>query len=654
MPAVDRKELNNMEALDDRDIRAAQALIALAETARTQSPHRGQPSIAPRRGSRQESLVVIDPPRGDQSTGDSTTSIQSPGLTSTQSAGRSSFAPRPMSAQTSMRSRAGPSKALQDYLLRQQLLAGIAPENMIGVRDTRPGHSQEGVVNNPNNPSLVQITNDGIVIPYIPPAQFTGVLHPLPVRPTQISPAPVPLPRGQPVPRRGSNAAVGLRTQSASEIRTDASRGRVPVSREGSTGLSRRQSRPHATDSTHQGAEGGRTQNTEARPSGQRNDRYAPSDQQDRPQPRIQLFPTLSRGSISPMPLNSAAVPQGTGNEASMTATPPHNGFDIILAFTYHQSLALEFTTYLDVRDLITLFSISKTFNQFVKRRCSDIIKRQAMQKAPESAWIFPFRCYPSLCINNRNARQRLVPAGRIGGENNLTPSFRWLQMIIYRETTVRNIMSRMARANHGLPIECGSAIKKIWFLMDIPDNKRRIWTVENRNLWENIDILSGLYFLTQFSLLSNNQLSVVSGRLYRLLMAQPTLTMLWDVVNGTAIRHELDALKAFVRWAYTPLPHERDLDVYGVPARDVGALKYEGYGRNERTVMFYRPDMLMLHEMARRNLEASYMYSHTSTQSNSAPYHSRATRAMALWDEEMRREANAHRADWQTWVSLE
>ncbi|KNG90236.1 hypothetical protein ANOM_002027 [Aspergillus nomiae NRRL 13137] len=647
-----------MEALDDKDIEAAQTLVMLSTPSRGQGSSHGQraSAIEPRSGSHPKGSMQSSTPHARQSIDPTTnTSMHSSISNPAQPVRRSSFSSIPVPAQISTDTMTASDKALQAYLLRQQLLAGIAPENLIPMRPPTTGQTQggnQGIVNRPNNPSLVQITNNGISIPHIPPARFTGVLHPLPAQPTQGSRSPISLQR-QPISRCGSNPGAGLRTQPAAQVRSENSQGRNTVSHEGSSASGGRQSEPHASERPRQPSEGDRIRRAEARRPTQRNSHLAVPHQQDRSQPRLQLFPTLARGSISPLPLNSNTISPDTSNKSSNTTGLPHNGFDILLAFTYHQGLALEFTMYLNVEELINLLSISKPFNRFVKRNCFDIIKRQATRDAPESSQIFPFRCYSRLCIDNTNARRQPIPARDIVGENDLAPSFCWLQMIIYREKTVKKIMENMLVAGYGLPKPCEPVIKKLWFIMDIPDNRRREWTMMNRNLWQDIELFFAMIFIAQLDMLLRKKRESITGRLYHLLMAQPTMTVLWDVLRDAALRSEFETLKYFVRWKYNPLPHETDLYVYGVPPQEVGALQYEGYGRHERVTKFIQPDELILREMARRQLNLGDMYQDIFLTGNRARYYSRFSQAATSWDEEMKREAGAQGIDWQNVVRL-
>ncbi|KAF7621650.1 hypothetical protein AFLA_011944 [Aspergillus flavus NRRL3357] len=646
-----------MEALDDKDIEAAQTLIMLSAPSREQGPRCGQrtTSIEPR-SSHPEGSTQSNTPHVRQGDYPATTnsvhsSTSNPAQPTRQSSSGSHTIPALISTDTMTAS----DRTLQAYLIRQQLLAGIAPENMIPMRPPTTGQTQgrnQGIVNRPNNPSLVQITNNGISIPHVPPARFIGVLHPLPVQPTRNSRGPLS-PQRQPIFRCGSNPDAGLRMQLIAGVRSETSQSRNTVSHEGSGALSGLQSEPHASERPRQPSEGDRVRRAETRRPSQRDSRLAVSHQQDRPQPRLQLFPTLSRGSISPLPANNNTMAHDTGNKSSNTTDLPHNGFDILLVFTYHQGLALELTMYLNGEDLIKLIATSKPFNQFVKRNYSDIIKRQATRDAPQSSQIFPFRCYPRLCIDDTNARRQLIPPRDTAGENDLAPSFCWLQMIIYREQTVKKIMEKMLVAGHGLPKPCEPAIKKLWFLMDIPDNRRREWTIMNRNLWQDIELFFAMLFIAQLDALLRKKRSNITGRLYHLLMAQPTMTVVWDVLRDVALRNEFDILKSFVRWKYTPLPHETDLYVYGVPPHEVGALQYEGYGRHERVTKIVQPDELILREMARRQLNLGDMYKDIFLMGNGARYYSRSAQAATSWVGEMKREADAQGVDWQNVVKL-
>ncbi|KAJ5620817.1 hypothetical protein N7510_004801 [Penicillium lagena] len=73
--------------------------------------------------------------------------------------------------------------ALQSWLVRQQLLAGIPIDHlepMQGPRSRQQQVSPSGIHTRYRTPALLMITEDGIQIPRLPLAQFQGTLQPLP------------------------------------------------------------------------------------------------------------------------------------------------------------------------------------------------------------------------------------------------------------------------------------------------------------------------------------------------------------------------------------------------------------------------------------------------------------------------------------------
>ncbi|KAF7596560.1 hypothetical protein BBP40_000960 [Aspergillus hancockii] len=718
----------DLEEIDDRDIEAAQALILMASATRRPDIHHEQHAsfAQPSRGNSRQDPIEIDIARIEQITPSITNAPIHPPSVPIARTGRQQYRfiqqevsarGRVMSAghsdqtqspsrtvihsdqtQTPARPTPHPDEALQAYLVRQQLLAGIAPENVTPMRTPRADQPQgraQDIVNNPNEPSVVQVTNDGIVIPYIQPAAFNGVLHPLPVRPDQLTRSSI-LPRQGPrcgsnfsgvmtshsisnlraeaqtphsrqsasfegssgrlsrgqiiespsqqlAPRRGSNFSIDMSSQSASNLRTQTPLSRQCASFEGSSGPSGRVSRELIFASPNRSAEEGSTETL--RIVQRYNDSYSVSRERERQGPRLQLFPTLTNGILrSPL----------TSDSGQDTVEIPHNGFDILLSFTYHKDVALKFMEYLEIKGLINLFAISKPFHLFVKRHFMDIINGLAKHHADESALIFPPRCYPKLCTDLTSTRRQSLSARSASTQSRLVPSFRWLQMIIHREMTVRNIMGAMLRAGHGLPKRCEPAIKKMWFLMDIPDNKRRQWTVENRNVWEDIDVFFAILFIAQLDVVLRKKRSNITGRMFRLLLAQPTLTELWDVLRNASLRSDFDTLKAYVRWRYAPAESDADMHIYGVPPHEVGALQFEGYGRNEKTVILLRPDELVLRELSKRQLNMGEMYKNIFLYGDPARYHSRSTPHPVPWDTEIQLEAEKEGMTWQSMVILD
>ncbi|KAE8150185.1 hypothetical protein BDV25DRAFT_172329 [Aspergillus avenaceus] len=522
---------------------------------------------------------------------------------------------------------------LQIYLLRQQYLAGIQPENMIRMRPRTHATQGQSSSNNPNNPNVVQISNSGLVVPQIPPATFKGVLQPLPdqraggYRPPVMFPRPVvsnsrhvPDICAASQPHNNKNTA---HVQQAVALTAGPSQkiGNAPrvvqggVKSKSSQGSVKQKEKPQGVS------------------QGQKNDQA---------QYRLQMAPTIARAVTRNVPpLSSSGVAEGPKTKDVMEGKIPHNNFDILLAFTYHEMLLLRFTTYLGVQDIV----------KFVKKHYADVIVRQAVFKTPESARIFPFSCYPDLCRIVTNARQQSGSTRNAGDQTRTIPSFRWLFMITYRETVVQEIMRLMFRVGHAVPQQCASAIRKIWFLMDIRDNKRRLWTVQNPIIWGDTDIFFATLFITKLDMALRTKYPNITGRMFRLMLAQPTLTELKKALSKPALRSELDILKAYVRWKYTPLDHEKDMWIYGVPPQEVGSLQFEGYRRGERPIELRRPDELILGELGRRQLKVGHIYRDMFVQGNGARY--AQMQGLGRWDEEIKSLADREKINWNDAVRL-
>ncbi|OOF94323.1 hypothetical protein ASPCADRAFT_508086 [Aspergillus carbonarius ITEM 5010] len=459
-------------------------------------------------------------------------------------------------------------QALQAYLIRQQLIAGIQPQNIIPMRQP----------NNNNNtgektPAVIQITNAGVTVPKIPPAQFTGGFYPLPKHQVQFTPPP-------------NAGTVVTRPQSAAEVRTPETTTTIIPARPATAAL-----------------------------------RINPPDIRITPQQQPQTI-------HQPVP-NPNWNPAFTMLISPRPQTPKseREDFDLLQAFIYFPHLAVLLTTYLSTDDLVTLGSTSKSFHYFLSTHISGVIQAQ-ITHIPSAATTFPFLCYPKLCTHPGHWHQHPPPLPPLSPPppstqsptplSHLLPSIPWLRMITHRDLTTKEILHLLHTAGYPLPLICSLSIHKLWFLMDIPDNARREWTIRNPRLWQDGDIFFAVLFLVQVDMYLREKRDQRSNFIRRLIMAQPTLTFLKDYMRGRVLRENLDMLAAFVRWRYVPGVGEEGMQIFGVPYEMVGGLQFEGYGRGrgrgrgvgmETKAKLVRPDALVLREMARRGLSMQDMY---------------------------------------------
>ena len=274
--------------------------------------------------------------------------------------------------------------------------------------------------------------------------------------------------------------------------------------------------------------------------------------------------------------------------------------FSILQAMINHPELALKLAKFLDVDSLFALYTTSRTFHRAINLEYPRIILAQAMRHAPDSPFIFPYMCYKSLCIKH--------PAGN--GQGPLVPSFGWLRMVCEREQIARNIVSRIRQGGLYLPDRCITTVKKIWFLMDIPDNMHRIGIIQNIQIWTRDDLfLAVLFFMRLEMFFTPPESHGGQPYLQRMLIGQPSFNLLNDALERRALRTPLEVMQACVRWAPRTYPDRPPQPAFGVPANEVGQLQYEYYGRTGSRVRLMPPDELVLMECHRRGQDIQYEF---------------------------------------------
>ncbi|GAD93550.1 predicted protein [Paecilomyces variotii No. 5] len=464
--------------------------------------------------------------------------------------------------------------ALQAYLIHQQRLAGIAPDKIVMMDELRNSQQQAGQRQNRGPPPpILQITNDGVVIPHIPPAQFNGA-----------------------VPDASaiiSQSAVALR---ALEIQAQR-RGRANVPRGGRSLRSRQRQGPrlaHGRSVTQQ----------------------APvSSQESESSRRNALITTLQPGRqnapLVPSSATSLVRPSSQLRTAhGMNSATANNEFNVFNAIMKNPELAFIFAKHLDIRELISLYAISRDFHNLMNTRFAAMIIAQAKAKAPESAQIFPFRCYRKLCIEDPARNPHPDPARAVLGVSRDVPSFKWLQMLLWRDKIVMDIVRLLHQEGMIMPRNCITAIKKIWFMMDIPDNARRIGLIQNQTFWPDADLFFAMLFIVKLDLRFTDPLTGGGNdRMRKLALAQETLTVLWRLLQRPSLWTHLETLRGYARWKYEPPPHQVGKTLFGVPPEDIGRLQFENYGKTGRRVPMQLVDDLLIKECIRRQLGLHLRY---------------------------------------------
>lgn len=155
--------------------------------------------------------------------------------------------------------------------------------------------------------------------------------------------------------------------------------------------------------------------------------------------------------------------------------------FSLLEAFVRNNDLLVTLTSYLHVPSIISLYAISKSFHLSFNRHATAFILSNMRTWAPNADNIFPWRCYLSLCIKDPIKRLKSVPKAfqaeiyRMGDISRDVPSLRWLQMVVWREAIVADMIMQLSSKGLRCPTGAPDAIKRMWFALDLPLNAHRL-----------------------------------------------------------------------------------------------------------------------------------------------------------------------------------
>ncbi|KAL3491249.1 hypothetical protein BJX62DRAFT_237326 [Aspergillus germanicus] len=570
---------------------------------------------------------------------------------------------------------------LREHLIRQQLIAGIAPQNVLPMNTL---HVPQENVNSRRAPALLQITRDGVTVPHVQAATFNNQVgafaRPFPGLPYEGHANPRPVYQ-RPAPAMEMN---GVRTYSVQAPPQNF--GGYPHNMHQAQGYSG----PLAPHFQNLGAYAGNALNqhgfVEAPtriPSvnghGYMDNPYGWSLKPDldagqrghgqfvhlpgigNPQvlqgiPKLKMEPTHEEygtgntdgvedvvrtmiGAVEPPAprWNIQQQPVAVKSQGPMLA---YHKFNILLSLLDHPEIALHVTGHLRVHDVMSLQAVSRSFRAFVVKYLPRVIKFQTHSRLRTASYVFPWRCYQKLWYTRPAAHTELPEGTTMCANDSLvaySASFRWLQMVRHRDHTVYYIMKALDTAGYNVPHRFKPALLKLWLLMDIPDTNRRLWTIQNKNLWRDLDLFGAIFFIIRLDMFVKIKRGNDTGGQRRLIMAQPSLTFCYKVLTGEALKDDMELLKAFVRWRYNPLPEQNmnDEEIFGVPLAEVGSLQYEGYGK-DRTAKLLRPDQLILREAQRRRLDLKDMYQRIFIHAQEKMF-TACERHHSPWDEEMK-----------------
>ncbi|KAK5072454.1 hypothetical protein LTR64_005075 [Lithohypha guttulata] len=377
------------------------------------------------------------------------------------------------------------------------------------------------------------------------------------------------------------------------------------------------------------------------------------------------------------------------------TKSPDFNIFTN--GFLLYPELCLLLAAQMQVKTLINLYSISKDFHVILNQRSLTVILNQATLKAPAAARCYPWRCFddlsqpdPAFHAGTKSLAHHMNAKSSSGGgvviniptpppppsprpvspktglsipypkrpslspATRRVPTFRWLQMAIHREKVIHALYQAFAMRGIPLPGDPNSlhqgdfalSLHKLWFLMDIPDNTRRIIYTRTTSLMADVDLGNMLTFVVKLDMACNDPVAGEKrdGMRKLMLSAIDGFDTILKVVRREMWTDELDVLRAWTRFGFqldreqgprragwAPLrlsdeEHTASKTVFGIKKEEVGLLKREFWGKLEvdpvsgrrrgavngvGTVKemgrmpqyLMRPDQILLREVVRREM---------------------------------------------------
>ncbi len=300
--------------------------------------------------------------------------------------------------------------------------------------------------------------------------------------------------------------------------------------------------------------------------------------------------------------------PAGDPNDKNVEGTK-NSSFNIFEAIVANQDLACTLIAQMDVTDVLSLYAISRSFHLAFNTNYMNNLLESARKWAPHAMKVFHFKSYGDLCIvdpRNKNSSERSETHRNI-------PSLRWLRMVTFRERVAREILDLLAAEGHRMPDIAVRTVLKLWLLMTIPNNATRIALIHNEQFWLKSDLVVASMFTVKLDMRFSDPINGLGDAALRnLLLGQRSFVLMWKALRGEALRDEVDFMREFARYTYEPPRNQPDLaglPIMGIPAHQIGALKWENWSQRGRVTKLMRPDQLVVRECVKRGLPLDKMF---------------------------------------------
>ncbi|KAK5137754.1 hypothetical protein LTR08_007326 [Meristemomyces frigidus] len=295
--------------------------------------------------------------------------------------------------------------------------------------------------------------------------------------------------------------------------------------------------------------------------------------------------------------------------------SPSTKPFSVLGALYRHTDLLLLLISYLNIPSLLTLYSISKPFHFIFNGHYIHFILSFMRTWAPNADTIYPWRCFKSLCVRDPSLRKKSSMVGKEltekYGDLREVPTLRWLQMVVWRQGVCKDMILQLASKGLRCPPGTLDAVKRMWFILDLPMNAQRIALCRTEAYITQRTIYTATLFFMKVDMSFTDpegpvnpigtghtntgayprrleRRGVIGCDLREMLTAERQFTPLWRVLRGWSwdpsepkvIMNRLDILRLWVRHRYklpeTVPEHVKKQSIMGIPWQEVGTASLE------------------------------------------------------------------------------
>jgi len=301
------------------------------------------------------------------------------------------------------------------------------------------------------------------------------------------------------------------------------------------------------------------------------------------------------------------------------TAITRASQFDLIGSISTSVDILVEVGKFLDPRDIVNLYSISRDFHATLNTHLQSCVIAWVRLYSAVGGRIYTSGFYRPWFIRD--------PAGRPRDRNahdmsyitqpekvlppitdnvvRLVPGLRWLQLVVNRANRARDILAVLARNGHRTPPETHGVLLKLWMLMDIATSRARLSVLRQQRFFPDEDLVLAHTFFIKLRLLFNDPIiGPGSSTLLKVMLGQRSLSTLWAFLRRKqyATRYEVATLK--IRYDVGPNPSQiaNGYPVNGVPLTEMGIGHLEAWGEGYDHLL--RPDEVVFIESERRQLD--------------------------------------------------